>query len=209
MVRMYAPGNEDMMKVRKSAMMNHVNALTLAHRFLREQIREGSFCIDATAGRGGDTLLLAQLVGESGRVLAFDIQREAVESTRTRLEEAGLSHRVQVIEESHNRMAQYAGPGTVDGIVFNFGFLPGGDHSIFTTPVTSIPALEQGLSLLKVGGVMSLCIYYGGDTGFEERDALLSFLEGVDPKRFTVLLCRFANRPNCPPMAAFITKDSD
>ena len=40
-------------------MPNHVNALTLAHRFLRENIKEGSFCIDATAGRGGDTLLLA------------------------------------------------------------------------------------------------------------------------------------------------------
>ena len=189
-------------------MPNHVNALTLAHRFLREHIREGAFCIDATAGRGGDTLLLAGLVGETGHVLAFDIQEEAVQSTRARLEQAGLSHRVQVLLESHHRMGHYAGQESVDGILFNFGFLPGGDHRIFTTPATSIPALEQGLRLLKVGGVMSLCIYYGGDTGFEERDALLNFLEGIDPGRFTVLLCRFANRVNCPPMAAFITKDA-
>ncbi len=189
-------------------MPNHVNALTLAHRFLRENIKEGSFCIDATAGRGGDTLLLAGLVGETGHVLAFDIQQEAVESTRARLGQAGLAHRAEVLQESHHRMKHYAEPESVDGIVFNFGFLPGGDHGIFTTPATSIPALEQGMELLKVGGVISLCIYYGGDTGFEERDTLLEFLERIDPRRFTVLLCQFANRVNCPPMAAFLTRDA-
>ena len=55
------------------------NTLGLVHEFLRRHVKEGDFCIDATAGRGRDTALLCRLTGERGTVLAFDIQREAVE----------------------------------------------------------------------------------------------------------------------------------
>ena len=40
------------------------------------------FCIDATAGKGRDTALLCRLTGENGRVLAFDVQEDAVRQTR-------------------------------------------------------------------------------------------------------------------------------
>lgn len=95
----------------------------------------------------------------------------------------------------------------MDAIVFNFGYLPRGDHRIFTRAETSIPAIEQGLRLLKPGGVMSLCIYYGGDSGFEEKDALTAYLRTIDSKAFTVLLTEFWNRPNNPPIPAFILKE--
>ena len=44
--------------------------------------------------------------------------------------------------------------------------------SAFTLSMGLLPEGEQVkyLELLKKGGVMSLCIYSGGDTGFEERD---------------------------------------
>lgn len=189
-------------------MPSSFNTLTVAHRFLEEHIQPGSFCIDATAGRGNDTLLLCRLVGETGQVLAFDIQPQAVESTLRKLDQAGLSHRARVMLESHVSMDQYAAAETVDGIVFNFGYLPGGDHQIHTLPLTSIQAIQKGLTLLKPGGVMSLCIYYGGDTGFEEKEALLDYLETLDSKCFTVLVCTFHNRPNCPPIPVLITKDA-
>ena len=51
-----------------------LNALGLSHQFMAAHISEGAFCIDATAGKGRDTLFLCGLVGESGRVLAMDIQ---------------------------------------------------------------------------------------------------------------------------------------
>ena len=57
----------------------------LAHQFVREILREGDLAIDATAGNGHDTLVLAARVGESGRVLAIDIQPAAIESARTQL----------------------------------------------------------------------------------------------------------------------------
>ena len=43
---------------------------------------EGDICIDATAGNGHDTLLLAELVGASGSIIAFDIQEQAVQETK-------------------------------------------------------------------------------------------------------------------------------
>jgi predicted methyltransferase len=183
------------------------NTLGFVHAFLQGQVRPGAFCIDATAGRGRDTALLCGLVGEQGRVLAFDIQEEAVQSTRALLLERGYSTRAKVIHDSHSHMGRYAEAGTVDCIVFNFGYLPGGDHAVFTRPDTSIRAIDEGLRLLKPGGVMSLAIYYGGDTGFEERDALLAHLKTLDPRRYTVFCGDFCNRPNNPPIPVFLWRD--
>ena len=66
------------------------NTLGVVHEFLRRSVQPGAFCIDATAGKGRDTALLCRLAGPEGRVLAFDIQPEAVEQTRALLEAEGV-----------------------------------------------------------------------------------------------------------------------
>ena len=53
---------------------------------------------------------------------------------------------------------------------------------------------------------MSLCVYYGGDSGFEEKDALMEYFRTIDSKQYTVLITEFANRPNNPPIPVFILK---
>lgn len=63
----------------------HFSALNIIHRIIEEKVQPGDICIDATAGRGNDTLFLAKLVGETGHVTAFDIQQDAVDSTRALL----------------------------------------------------------------------------------------------------------------------------
>ncbi len=183
-----------------------LNTLGLAHQFIQTHIRPGDLCIDATAGRGNDTAFLCECVGPAGKVIAFDIQPEAISSTRLLLETHGLSDRAKLILDSHANMEQYAAAGTVSCITFNFGYLPGGDHRISTRAPSSIAAIEAGLRLLRDGGVMSLCIYYGGDTGFEEKNALLAYLRTIDSKQFTVLITEFANRPNNPPIPVFLLK---
>ncbi len=184
-----------------------LNALGLVHDFLKRNIKEGAFCIDATAGRGRDTELLCRLAGRSGRVLAFDIQKEAVESTRERLAENGLC--AGVILDSHVNMERYAKIETVDCIVFNFGRLPGGDRNIFTLAETSVLAIDAGLNLLKPGGVMALAMYYGGANGYTEKDAVISHLGRLDPKIYTVLKCDWLNRSNNPPFPLFIWKEKN
>ena len=186
----------------------NLNTLGLAHRFLEERVQPGDLCIDATAGRGRDTALLCRLVGEAGRVLAFDIQEDALRQTAELLEREGLRGRAALYLESHTNMAAHAAPGTVACIVFNFGRLPGGDPTVFTRAETSVEAVRQGLELLKPGGGMSLSIYYGGPNGYGERDALLAFLRTVDDRRYSVLLSEWVNRPGEPPLSAFIWKDA-
>ncbi|HBI85385.1 MAG TPA: SAM-dependent methyltransferase [Ruminococcus sp.] len=182
-----------------------LGVLDLAHKFLRERVQRGDTVIDATCGRGNDTRLLCELAGDEGRVIGFDIQQEAIDSTAALLAENGLLAELHC--ESHAGLAKYAEPESVSCIVFNFGWLPRGSHDIFTHADSSIAALEAGLGLLKHGGSLCLCIYYGGANGFSERDALLEYLAALDSRFYTVLQCSFPNRTGCPPFAVFVTKE--
>ena len=164
-----------------------LNTLSMVHEFLRRTVKPGDFCIDATAGKGRDTALLCRLTGDAGRVLAFDIQEAAVAQTKALLAAEGLT--AEVIRDSHANMERYAAAETVDCVVFNFGRLPGGDPSIFTRSDTSVAALEAALRLLKPGGVVAIALYYGGVNGYGERDAVMTWLETLDDRKFSVLRC--------------------
>ena len=185
-----------------------VNTIRLLQQSLQLSIKEGAFCIDATAGKGNDTLFLAELVGDTGHVLAMDIQQDALDATAKRLQKHQVDHRVKLVLAGHETMHQYAEPGTVDAIMFNLGYLPGGDHTIATKADTTIQALEQALRLLKPLGMISMAIYHGGDTGFAERDAVLAWLKTLDSRQYTVLVTDFYNRPNHPPLAVQIIREN-
>ena len=187
--------------------MNHpFNALGLSHKFIEEHVKAGDLCIDGTAGRGRDTLFLAQLVGKTGKVIAFDIQKEAVLSTEQTLADNNVTN-AEVHHLCHSKMGKFAEKGSVSAIMFNFGWLPGGDHTVFSHPETSIPAIQAGLDLLKSGGIMTLCIYHGKETGYEEKETLLPFLKTIDPKQYSVLFTDFINRTGDVPIAVLIKKD--
>lgn len=180
------------------------NALKLSHAHMKAHVKPGDTVIDATAGKGRDTLLLSELVGENGHVYAFDIQKDAIDAT-TQLLDTHNRKNVTLLLESHEKMKNHV--QKANAIVFNFGFLPGGDHSIFSHSETSIRAIDAALDILTEDGFVSLCIYYGGDTGFAERDAILTHLEALDQKKYTVMLQSFYNRKNCPPLFAIIEKN--
>ncbi|WP_238373985.1 class I SAM-dependent methyltransferase, partial [Kingella kingae] len=84
-----------------------LDILPFTHELLRQHIRVGDTVMDGTAGNGYDTAFLAQCVGESGRVVAFDIQSAAIEATQNRLLQLGLTDRVQLIQDGHQHAAQY------------------------------------------------------------------------------------------------------
>ena len=182
-----------------------LGVLDLARSFIRAHVQAGDTCIDATCGRGNDTKFLCELIGDSGKVIGFDIQQEAVDSTAKLL--AAHNLQAELHTDSHANLENYAQPETVSCIVFNFGWLPRGSHKIFTRADSSIAALESSLRLLKHGGVLSLCIYYGGENGYSERDALLEWLSALDSRFYTVLQCSFPNRTGDPPFAVFVIKE--
>lgn len=189
-------------------MMKHSKVTDWCHEIIRSQVAEGGNYIDATMGKGNDTLFLCRLAGEQGHVTAFDIQERALDYTRALLAEQGMCGRADLILDGHEHMAEYAEPESVDLICFNFGYLPGGDHRIATRPDTSIQGIGEGLSLLKPGGMMSLCIYSGGDTGFEEKEKILEYVKKLPSRDYTVIVNEYYNRENNPPMPVFIWKKS-
>ena len=186
--------------------MKNYQITSWVHHFLEDHVQSGDICIDATMGNGNDTALLSKLVGEKGRVIAFDIQQMALDHTREKLIKESCPDNCELVLDSHEKMGQYAKEGTVSCITFNLGYLPGGDHAKATKSDSSINAIETGLSLLKKKGLMTVCIYSGGDSGFEEKEAVLSYIKTLDAKKYLVIISEYANRPNNPPIPVLIVK---
>ena len=161
------------------------NITEFALYLVQGYISEGDVVVDATCGNGYDTLRLAQL--SPAKLYAFDIQQEAVDATRKRLREAGFAEKlkdgaIEVICDSHEHLTDHV-KTFIQAAVFNLGYLPGGDHGVFTTPGVSVPAMRTALELLRPGGVMTVCVYYGGPQGMAEKDAVLAFLTGLRDTR--------------------------
>lgn len=182
------------------------SAVGLTHEFLASRLAPGGFFIDATCGNGHDTAFLCRLAGPQGRVLALDVQPQAVAATRARLEKEGLAPIARVVQADHARLAELAPPASADCVVFNFGYLPGADHALFTTPASSLPALEAALDILKPGGVLAACLYSGGPNGGGEKAAVEEFFAALPLTRYTVLACRFANWADTAPLPCFVLK---
>ncbi|MBR4949646.1 MAG: class I SAM-dependent methyltransferase [Clostridia bacterium] len=185
--------------------MQSINTLKLSHLVINKYVKEGDICVDATMGRGRDTLFLSQIVSEKGKVFSFDIQKEAVLSTEKLLKENNINN-VTLICDGHENMAKYI-PDGISCFDFNLGYLPGGDRSIQTKFETTKKAIETAMAKLKVGGIISICIYYGKDSGFDEKNSIIPFLKEIDSENFTVIMGDFINRPNNPPIYAVIIKE--
>jgi hypothetical protein len=124
----------------------------MAHSLVAMWLQPGDYAIDATAGNGHDTVMLASLTGSKGHVLAVDIQQEGLENTRRRLEEQGLlnSH-IQLVQGNHaelQRITPKNWAGKVRVIMFNLGFRPHAEIPVATRLVSTLSALGQSLGLL-------------------------------------------------------------
>ncbi len=179
-----------------------------AHREVAAVLRPGDAAVDATAGNGHDTVFLAGLVGGTGTVIAFDVQAQAIASTRERLAAAGLLERVELVHGSHAGIAEHAAPGSVAAVMFNLGYLPGGDHSLITRREETLAALEAAMAVLRPGGLLTIVCYPGHPGGDEESAAVVAWgaKHGADvfrrgdtlrPAPFLVVI-RAAGVPSAP-----------
>lgn len=183
------------------------SALAYTHTLIKQTVQPGDIVIDATVGNGHDTLLLARLVGDSGKVIGFDIQEKAIAETAKHLSEAGLHHRVQLHHQGHETIDEVQSSSeSVSLVVYNLGYLPKGDKSVVTTPDTTLDSLKQALTHLKKNGLVLLMIYYGHEGGKEEKDAVLRFTEDLPQKEYSVLHYHYLNQKNSPPFLIAIEK---
>jgi predicted methyltransferase len=157
--------------------------VALSHLFLHSFVRDGDFAVDATCGNGHDTLLLARLVGTRGRVWGFDIQELAFIATNRRLAETEMMERVTLLPFGHEKLTEYV-TGPVQVVLFNLGYLPGGNRSIVTRPDTTGTALVQSLQLLAPGGIVLITVYPGHEGGAVETSVVERWAAGLDPRSF-------------------------
>jgi len=181
--------------------------VTFVHTLLAEHVVAGARVIDATMGNGHDTLQLAQLVGDTGHVYAFDIQREALTATAARLSDEQLQARVSLIHDSHARMHDYVSQ-EVSAIVFNLGYLPGTDKSCATQADSTLAAIEGALTLLAPGGLLLIVIYWGHEAGVSEKEAIEPFVAQLSPEQYRVLRYEFMNRVHPAPYLLAIERFS-
>lgn len=180
------------------------NVLEVARRLIVERIIPGEMAVDATMGNGNDTLFLAKAVGEAGSVIAYDIQREAMEKTKLRLEREGVAARVEMKLASHEEMGQLT--RNAGAIMFNLGYLPGGDKEITTKAESTIRAIETGLTLLRPGGIMTIIVYWGHPAGMVEKDAVLHYCGQLDQTQYLVLQYQYVNQQNQAPFLLAIER---
>lgn len=181
--------------------------LLMAQEIIARCVSPGDVVVDATAGNGNDTLFLAELVGDRGKVYSFDIQDEAINRTTRRLRKARLLSRVNLICSGHEKMAIYI-KENISAAMFNLGYLPGKKHQLVTRPETTLIALKAGLEKLKPGGVITLVLYSGHAGGEEEKNAIINYCSTLSQEFYTVLLYEMINWVNHPPALVSIEKNA-
>lgn len=182
-----------------------VNTLKISRDIIYKCVKEGQTVVDCTVGNGYDTVLLAELVGSSGKVYGFDIQEEALKITFEKLTCENLRDRVILIGDGHEDIDLYIDE-KIDLIIYNLGYLPKGNKNIKTTKDTTLMSLEKSLNLLKDNGIILITCYIGHEGGLEEKNGVEEFLKGLDQKKYNVIKYDFINQRNYPPILYGVEK---
>lgn len=181
------------------------NVIELSKKICKLKLGIGDRAVDCTMGNGNDTAFLGSLVGEVGKVYAFDIQEDAVTNTRTKLRELNFLERTELIHDGHQNIDNYI-KELVKLVIFNLGYLPKGNHEITTKKETTIEAVQKCLGILEPNGVILLVIYPGHENGIAEKEALESFTSKLNQKNYNVAHIWFTNQINNPPELICIEK---
>ncbi|WFP51160.1 class I SAM-dependent methyltransferase [Methylomonas sp. EFPC3] len=161
-----------------------VNAAQLA---VKSCLRPGSIAVDATLGNGYDTLFLAETVGPTGHVFGFDVQRQALVSSYQKLLAHDLQRRVTLHLASHADLLEVLPEsvmGSVAAVMFNLGYLPGGDKAVITRADSTLKAMAAACRLLAKSGIITVLAYPGHAGGDAEAERLAEWMRSLDPSQF-------------------------
>jgi hypothetical protein len=131
----------------------------------------------------------------------MDVQATAIDNTRALLKShlaASALNRVHFLHESHAQFPSSIAPGSIKLIVYNFGYLPGGDKTLTTRVETSLESVNNAQALLLPGGAISLTCYPGHEEGALEEKALLDYCSNLDPRQWSCCHHRWINRRRSP-----------
>ena len=193
-----------------SNLIRHTTELAL--HLVRPYVTQDSIVIDATCGNGHDTLALAQM--DPAKLYAFDIQQDAILAATALLEANGYGKSIAegrfiIRQLPHEKMADAftetdAAPIRV--VLFNLGYLPGGDKEITTKATSTLQAVQAAMELLEIDGVICITMYSGHEAGKAEKAALLDFAEALDTKKWHAVYISMPNQKHDPPEILLITR---
>lgn len=83
-------------------------------------------------------------------------------------------------------------------MLFNLGYLPGGNHSIPTKGETTLQALQAASEILLEDGMINVVAYIGHEGGYEEALTVEEFIQGLSPKNWRTLKISFHNKKKSP-----------
>ncbi|NOY66383.1 MAG: methyltransferase domain-containing protein [Gammaproteobacteria bacterium] len=181
----------------------------IAHETLAPLISPGDTVIDATVGNGHDTLFLAQKVGLQGKVYGFDIQQEALDICYQRLSDNNADKQVSLFHAGHETMPMLIPVDyhieKIQAIMFNLGYLPGGDKHRRTQLSTTLSALHFALQSLSIDGAITLLAYTGHSGGKEECNAIKDWLSTFNDA-YDISHIKPQGATNSPPELIIIKK---
>ncbi|KJD45062.1 tRNA (mnm(5)s(2)U34)-methyltransferase [Paenibacillus terrae] len=189
--------------------MGFLSVLSYAHQLVAARVQPGDTAIDATVGTGADTLFLAKAAGRRGRVYGFDIQQEALQLARRRLDEdeSPSLAEVSLLLQGHEQMREAVPDklhGKVAAVMFNLGYLPseGADPSVITHTDSTLTALDAALYLLRPRGILTAVLYPGHAGGGEEAKAVLQWASTLPVSSGQSIIYRQLQRAASPYVVA-------
>jgi SAM-dependent methyltransferase len=166
--------------------------IKVAHHVWDQILSSHHTAIDATCGGGYDTQFLAQ---RCRRVLSLDIQAEALIRAKSLLSPEE-NERTAFYHQSHEDFPEIDSP--IHLVVYNLGYLPGGDKTITTLVKSTLTSIRTAIELISPGGLVSIICYPGHNEGKKEKFALLKLSRGLCPHRYSVSHQSWINRSKAP-----------
>lgn len=170
----------------------------IAHNLVNTYVKDKNIAVDCTLGNGFDCDFLCE---NFKKVYAFDIQQVAIDN----YEKKGKKN-VTLISDSHHNIEHYVSE-EIDLVMYNLGFLPGGDKCITTMSNTTLASINSALKLLKAGGLITIAVYIGHEEGKRESENLLNYLSSLAKKDYAVMVHSYLNRSKNAPYLIVIEKN--
>ena len=174
-----------------------LDLLDLQKHFILTHLKEGDTAVDFTMGNGHDTEFLSKTVGDGGHVYAFDVQKQALESTAAHLKEVGCPENYTLILDSHHNVKNYVSVPIKAGM-FNLGYLPGSDKTVTTMRETTLPAIEAAISLMDKDAIILVAVYPGHAEGEAEGKMVTEYLASLSRYKVCCTQIKIVNSPTSP-----------
>ncbi|MGN1406705.1 MAG: tRNA (mnm(5)s(2)U34)-methyltransferase [Erysipelotrichaceae bacterium] len=146
-----------------------MNNSTFIHKYFKSLINSDDITVDMTMGNGNDSFYLSKL---SKKVYAFDIQEEALISTKERCRDL---NNIIYIKDNHLNFDRYI-KEDIKLFVFNLGYLPGSDNEIITESGNTLKTFIKVYEYLK-DGYIAITFYRGHKGGNAEFNIIDDYIK--------------------------------